>query len=778
MRPRRDICSASSQRLALAGAVLLFLAAPSAALAQFTMVQGQFDPNPTLVQTSLLPPDFFEAIPYAAGEQAAIEADRLTYAAETRVVTAEGDVVMTYKGNILKADRIVYDQSSGAVTASGNVLVVQPDGTEFAGNDVKLSGGFRQAFIQSLAIRRADGSMVTADSADYSSEVSVILVNGMYSPCGACIDSKGRHIGWTIRAKRFVYDREAAVVDMEEPVLELLGVPMAWLPWLRIPDPSQPRVNGFRLPTVDYTTLQGANITVPYFLAIGDDTDIIFSPRLMSRQGLLFAAQAVHRFGPLGSVEAKVAGLYQLDRSAFAGTVGDRDWRGAVQTSGQFTPLPTWTTGWSYTAFTDAAFLPDYKLTTTKNLINEVYLTHLSKDYWLDLRVQQFNLLGNVTPAQQLQQGLAVPNFKTSSTTDLADGWGQIRTSLRVLGVHRDADHTDTFNGVPYVFAYRENKAHATLEGSWQTQVIVPGGIAITPYLGIRADAAWYDGSSGLLAGPVSLLTATPIAALDVRWPVIATSGQSSFLFEPIAQIAYRGSTVTAPGITNDNALSFVFDDTLLFSYDRFSGTDRQETGLRANIGGHYVANFEDGSWLDLIAGQSFFLGGVNSLATADTANVGISTGLGLPASYFVVGAKAGIGGFTLGGKAQIDVATPKVALAAVRASYGEGRFSADIDYTYIAADPLIGVVADQHEVTLSAGVPIADYWRATALLGWDLAQNTWLEAGAGLEYDDGYLAFGASGRFTGPTHTSPNGFTASASIRLKSPDGEFALSR
>ena len=71
-----------------------------------------------------------------------------------------------------------------------------------------------------------------------------------------------------------------------------------------------------------------------------------------------------------------------------------------------------------------------------------------------------------------------------------------------------------------------------------------------------------------------------------------AINGYDSHLFEPIAQLVYRGSSTTVPGITNDNAQSFVFDDTNLFSYNRFSGTDRQETGLRANIGGRYHGQF------------------------------------------------------------------------------------------------------------------------------------------------------------------------------------------
>ncbi|MDT9071217.1 LPS assembly protein LptD, partial [Escherichia coli] len=58
-------------------------------------------------------------------------------------------------------------------------------------------------------------------------------------------------------------------------------------------------------------------------------------------------------------------------------------------------------------------------------------------------------------------------------------------------------------------------------------------------------------------------------------------------LVEPIAQIVYRGSDVTRVGITNDDSQSFVFDTSNLFDYNRFSGIDRQETGLRANMGGH-----------------------------------------------------------------------------------------------------------------------------------------------------------------------------------------------
>ena len=84
------------------------------------------------------------------------------------------------------------------------------------------------------------------------------------------------------------------------------------------------------------------------------------------------------------------------------------------------------------------------------------------------------------------------------------------------------------------------------VEASWQKQFIVPSGLVVTPYLGLRADAATFDSTgSGVDA---SLLTATPIAAVDVRFPLISTNGVDSQLLEPVAQLVYRGSDTTLTG--------------------------------------------------------------------------------------------------------------------------------------------------------------------------------------------------------------------------------------
>ena len=103
----------------------------------------------------------------------------------------------------------------------------------------------------------------------------------------------------------------------------------------------------------------------------------------MSRQGLLMDAEWIQRFDN-GSFQIKASGLYQLDKTAFTFTEAQRDWRGALQTSGEFRPIEDWTVGWSYTAFTDAAYLTDYRLTVGKSTINQVYATHVNEDTFID----------------------------------------------------------------------------------------------------------------------------------------------------------------------------------------------------------------------------------------------------------------------------------------------------------------------------------------------------------------------------------------------------------
>lgn len=727
--------------------------------------------SPALAQ--LLPAGFFDRIPPAPGGQAAVEADMLSYDGVADIITASGNVAMRYSGYDITGDRLTYNQRTGDMTVSGRAVVRDPDGTVYIADEIVVTGEMKNATLKAMTLVNEDGSIITADNADHRSELETILTEAMYSPCGLCIDSKGRRIGWQVKAAKMTRFKARGAVELEQPRLELLGVPVAWLPWLSIPDPSQPRRTGFRLPSLDYSEGRGATLTVPYYIAIDENSEVLLLPTLMSRQGFWMGAEWTQRLPGVGEFEVNASGLYQLDPGAFAGTVGDTQWRGALQTTGRFTPIETWTAGWSYTAFTDAAYLKDYDFTDAGTLVNEAYATHLSTDHYADIRVQDFLSLGpNVTEVQQDRQATTLPNARYESVTELGGDMGRVEASAGLLNLHRKADQVITRGGVDHVLGLAGTKTHLDVEAAWHKQFIAPGGVLVTPYLGLRADAALYDGESLNPVAPAdqTLLSATPIAAMDVRWPLMAHVGADSHLLEPIAQIVYRGSDTTAVGITNDNAQSFVFDDTNLFSYNRFSGSDRQETGLRANLGGRYQANLANGGWVEVVAGQSFQLAGLNALGVGDHAQTGTVTGLGDAVSYAVLSARGGLGPITAGAKLQIDTSDFSIARAATAFAFNQDRWLLGGDYIYVRDEPSLGLTDPIHQVVGRIGVPLDDYWRMTGSVGWDIASNSWIETRAGVVYDDGYLVYGLNGKAT------PTALEAAVVFRLKGPSGEFAF--
>jgi LPS-assembly protein len=724
-------------------------------------------------QGSLLPAGFFDKLPHIADHQASITADTLTYNADAHQVTADGHVELGFNGFTMIGDHLVFDQRTHEARFVGHVIVHAPEGTTYTASDLQLTYEMQRTLMEELTITTKDGALVTASRGEFQPGIATVLDEGTYAPCGQCVDAKGRKIGWQVKTARMIYHSKSETVTLEQPTLYLLGVPVAWLPWLSMPDPTK-RTSGFRTPSVGYSTGFGASLSTPYFMALGNDTDLIFTPTLLSRQGVLFAAEWDQRFVN-GAFKVKTSGIYQLDPSAYASeAIGERRWRGAFQTSGEFVPFDHWTVGWSYTAFSDPDYLIDYRMRQEKDLVSEVYATHLSRNEFIDFRLQKFNLLGDVTEAQQDQQALALPNARYRNVIQLPNDSGEIDINASLLGVTRGADaDLQAVGGVPYRFGLEEKKAHAMVEAGWQKQWIGGGGFVITPYAGLRADAAYYDGSSVLKPGAIDLFNATPIAAVDVRFPMIARDGTATHLIEPNAQLVYRASDVTNVGITNDNAQSFVFDDTNLFSYNRFSGTDRQETGLRANIGGHYQLNFASGAWLDVVGGESFQLAGTNAFAVADPTQVTTGQGLSSSASYVVLGATGSLmPNMSAGGKLQIDPVSARITRAGLGGSYSVNKYDFSANYQFIAANADRGVTKDQQEVSAAVGVPIEDYWKLSTKAAWDVANNTWLDVGAGLHYDDGYLYYGADIEATGPTNTDANDIIFAATFKLKGPNG------
>lgn len=734
------------------------------------IVAGLFACLPAHAQ-DLLPKSFFNS-PVDPAAATAIEANELVFDAATDTISARGDVVLSASGYTLKGQELVYRRGSGELDFTGRVTIIDPSGNVSESDSVRLTGGLKQAFLDALTITAFDGSRITADNADYSQALQTILTNATYAPCGECIDDNGGRIGWSMHASRVIYNAVDGSVTLEQPSLALLGIPVAWLPYLWLPDLSDSALANLPRPSLDYSDKIGLKVEVPVSVYSSSSTDIILSPTLVSNQGLLLGAEWVQRFDR-GSFSIKASGLYQFNPMAFTAVDSQREWRGAVQSKGQFVPIDNWTVGFSYAAFTDSRYFDDYRFPYDQAEVNQVYATSVTSESFVDARVQQFNVLG-ATDQTRGQQGMALPNVRVERRFLLSPSMGHVDVEAKLLGIYREFDSSAVVGGTTYTNGFAGRKLHGMLQASWQNQII-HGGLVFTPFAGLRAGGAVLDGDSTQVTAPPDgmLWDATPIAALDIRYPMVGYSPGMVHMVEPIAQLVYRGASNILPGITNEDSQSLAFDDSTLFSYNRFTGIDRQETGLRANLGIRYVVDLEAGGHLELVAGQSFQLAGQNAFANPDPTQVGVGSGLEGASSYSVLGAYATLGNqVKAGGKVQIDPARLSLTRASFGVTFVDEAWAANVNYRYTQAVPATGLLNDQHEIGGDIKVPITEYWSLTSIAYWDLAAKSPLVYGAGVAYDDGYLEFGLGGTRTGPTHVAPDDTRFTASFRLKAPAG------
>ena len=97
-----------------------------------------------------------------------------------------------------------------------------------------------------------------------------------------------------------------------------------------------------------------------------------------------------------------------------------------------------------------------------------------------------------------------------------------------------------------------------------------------------------------------------PQVALDWRYPFVSSDANVHKMFEPIATFVISPYGGNSANIPNEDSQNVAFDDTNLFSKNRFSGLDRIEGGPRINYGFKWGAFGKGGGSTSLLLGQSY----------------------------------------------------------------------------------------------------------------------------------------------------------------------------
>jgi LPS-assembly protein len=294
--------------------------------------------------------------------------------------------------------------------------------------------------------------------------------------------------------------------------------------------------------------------------------------------------------------------------------------------------------------------------------------------------------------------------------------------------------------------AGNSNRASATI--SWRRNFIDPLGQVWTPFVNAQIDGVNYSlngttpglstalnnnvygnfQQSNFLKSSDSFARAMPTIGLEYRYPMVATNSFATHLFEPIAQIMASPNEQNVGKTPNEDSQSLIFSDSNIFSINRFSGYDRTEGGIRANVGAQYTATFQNSGYVNIMAGQSYHLGGRNSFAAygtqTDILNVGLNSGLDKTRSDYVARfAVSPSKGIAFIARGRFDEASLKLKRFEAIGSFVTGPLSTNLTYTRQDAQPDLGFVRRREAVAISGSYKLPENWYVTSSLVVDLDQ-------------------------------------------------------
>jgi len=690
--------------------------------------------------------------------QMLVQAVEVDYDYNNSRVSAVGNVQMFYNGTSIEADKVIYDQKTKRLHAEGNIRMTDADGKITYANMMDLSDDYRDGFVDSLRVDTADATRMAATRADRTSGNYTVFENGVYTACAPCRDDPKKPPLWQVKGARIIHDQMDKMLYFENAQLEFFGVPMAYIPYFSTPDPTVKRKTGFLMPGFSEVSTYGYGVEIPFYWAIAPDYDATINPRITSRQGVLFQAEFRQRL-MTGSYQIRAYGIDQLDPAAFAGQPGDRQFRGGLETKGQFALNDKWVWGWDGVVLSDYYFMSDYRLAQYKDPLNsflslpteaisQLYLTGVGDRSYFDMRtiyylsfsgfqqqvpvihpvVDYSNVLNNSWFGGEVSYKT---NFTSLTRNDAA--FDPITTLANTNGLCTAAS-ADPLARLPTQCLLRGmpgTYTRLTAEAQWRRSFTDSAGEIWTPFASIRADAidasiSNQPGVSNFLpVGDTQALRVMPTVGLEYRYPFINVQPWGTTTIEPIAQVIIRPNETYAGKLPNEDAQSLVFDTSNLFSVDKFSGYDREEGGGRANVGVQATTQFDRGGAVKVMFGQSYQLFGLNSFAVADVTNTGVDSGLQNAKSDYVTSVNYSPNRtYTFSVRARMDEQTWNVNRFEAEGRASFDRWSVSLMYGDYAAQPDLGYLTRREGLLGSASFKVAANWVVTGAARWDLVAN------------------------------------------------------
>jgi len=526
--------------------------------------------------------------PVKSDQPVTFTADSVEYDRDQSLVTATGHVEAWQNDHVMHADKVTFDRNTGVLAAYGHVVLMDPDGEVIFADYAEMNQGMKDGVLRDMQAILAQNGRLAANGARRTGGELNEFSHVVYSTCNLCKTDPTKAPLWQLRADKAVQDLEHKKIEYEDAVLQMYGIPVAYMPYFWHVDPSVKRASGLLVPSAGASTKLGTFFAQPYYWVIDDQSDATFTPMITTRNGPELDVEYRRLFND-GRLLTNASAGYENNSP-----------QGSIYLNGQFDYDDTWRWGFNVNRASSGTYVNDFRLSPDLGsdinlLTSQIYLEGFGVGAYSRLDTKFYQGVNNAITDTKLP--LVLPRYQYSYFGQ-PDGWGgRLSVDTGMFNVVR-TDGTNT--------------RRASLTTNWERPFV--GSLGDLWKLTLHSDAAAYNASAFEqqpnfgTRNEIDAVQVLPQAAIDWRWPFMRDSGAwGTQVIEPMAQliIAPRTGDSQLNKYPNEDSLDLEFSDANLFGFNRFPGIDRLEGGDRVNLGLH-TAWYLNGTAFDSLIGQSY----------------------------------------------------------------------------------------------------------------------------------------------------------------------------
>ena len=647
-----------------------------------------------------------------------LRADAMNYDRELGIVTASGNVEVSQEDRVLLADTISFNQREDVLTASGNITIMEPTGDVLFAEHVELTGDLKDGIIEDLRVLLSDSARIAAAGGRRSGGNLLDMRNAVYSPCNLCPEDPTRPPLWQIKAAEVVHDQRTKNIEYKDAWLEFSGVPVAYTPYLSQPDPTVKRRTGFLVSGFGSSSDRGFVLRTPIFVDIAPNMDATVTPILTTKEGGGAAGEYRHR---LTDGEMEFSGSIVVD--------SEDEVRGHLFSEGRFDIDETWRGGFDIERATDDTYLRRYDFSGERTLTSRLFVEGFRRHNYFGANAYAFQGLREDDDPGQTPLVLPMIDFNHVGEADRYGGRTSLDANLLALSRSQGTD-----------------SRRLSLEAGWRLPHVDPSGAVFELSTSLRGDLYHVNSlDRGDAQGKFSGITGrvVPQAALEGRFPVSRRRGAVSQVIEPVVQFVVSPFGGNPNEVPNEDSQDFEFDDTNLFTTNRFVGFDRVEGGPRVNYGVKWGVFGRTRGSTTLVIGQSYRFkaddtfeqgSGLEDNASDVVAKLHVSPGSELDIMY----------------RTRLDNDNLEARRNEINMRLGPPALRLSADYLFFDGQRSSGFT-EREEINFALNAQLTRRWRSSVSAVRDLSnENGGLRsAGLSLTYEDECLVFSANARRT-----------------------------